>query len=112
MSMSTNAELARIFSEMAAVMELTGENVFKVGAYNNAARTISGLTTDLRELASEEKKLTAIAGIGKGIAGKIMEYCETGKVADHDELLKKIPPGVIEITRIPGVGPKTAKLLW
>jgi DNA polymerase (family 10) len=110
--MSTNAELARIFSEMAAVMELTGENVFKVGAYNNAARTIGGLTSDLRELACEKKKLTAIAGIGEGIATRIMEYCDTGKIADHDELVKKVPPGVLEITRIPGVGPKTAKLLW
>src|SRR5438552_8999934 len=102
--MSVNAELARIFSEMAAVMELTGANPFKVGAYNNAVRTIGGLTADLGELACEKKKLTAIAGIGDGIAAKIMEFCQTGKVHEHDELVQLVPPGVLHLTRIPGVG--------
>ena len=110
--MSTNSELARIFSEMAAVLEITGENVFRVNAYSNVARVIGDMTTDLRELATEKKKLTAIDGIGDGTAKKIMEFCETGRVKEHDELIAKVPPGVIQLTRLPGVGPKTAKMLW
>jgi DNA polymerase (family 10) len=110
--MSTNSELARIFSEMAAVLEITGENVFRVNAYKNSARIIGDLTSDLRELACEKKKLTAIEGIGEGTAKKIMEYCETGRVQEHDELVAKVPPGVLDLTRLPGVGPKTAKMLW
>jgi DNA polymerase (family X) len=109
---STNTELARIFSEMAAVLEITGENVFRVNAYKNSGRIIADLTTDLRELAHEKKQLTAIEGIGEGTAKKIMEYCETGHVKEHDELVAKVPPGVLDLTKLPGIGPKTAKMLW
>lgn len=110
--MSTNAELARIFSEMAAVLELTDANVFRVNAYSNVARIIKDLTADLGELASEKKKLTAIDGIGEGSAKKIMEFCQTGRVKEHDDLVATIPSGLLDLTKIPGVGPKTAKLLW
>ncbi|MCI0630500.1 MAG: DNA polymerase/3'-5' exonuclease PolX [Phycisphaerales bacterium] len=110
--MSTNAELARIFSEMAAVLELTDANVFRVNAYSNASRLIRDLTIDLGEVASDKKKLTAIQGIGQGLAAKIAEYCQTGRVKEHDELVATVPPGILDLTRIPGIGPKTAKLLW
>src|SRR5687767_12364345 len=110
--MSVNAELARIFSDMAAVLEITGENVFRVNAYNNVARVIRDSTSDLKELASDKKRLLAIDGIGDGTAKKIIEYCTTGSVKEHQELIAKVPPGVLDLTKLPGVGPKTAKMLW
>ena len=110
--MSVNGQLARIFSEMAAVLEIKGENVFRVNAYNNVARVISGMTADLRELACEKKNLIAIDGIGDGTAKKIMEFCQTGHVKEHEDLVAQVPSGILALMRIPGVGPKTAKLLW
>jgi DNA polymerase (family 10) len=110
--MSTNTELARIFAEMAEVLEITGENVFRVNAYKNVSRLIADMTTDICELAREKRQLTAIDGIGEGTAKRIMEYCETGRIKEHDELIATIPPGLLQVMNIPGVGPKTAKLLW
>jgi len=110
--MSTNAELAKIFSEMATALEISGAMVFKVNAHRNVARILDHLTTDVRTLADDKKKLTAIDGIGDGSAKKIIEYVNTGKIAEHDELLTQIPKGLLDVTNIPGIGPKTAKLMW
>jgi DNA polymerase (family X) len=110
--MPTNAEIARVFAEMAAVLEITGANVFRVNAYNNAARLIGDHTSALADLVPDKKALMAIEGIGDGLARKIIEFTQTGAVKEHADLIATIPPGLIEITRIPGVGPKTAKLLW
>jgi len=110
--MSINAELARLFSEMAAVMELTGANPFKTAAMNKAARQLKDLTFDIASIAADKKRLMEIDGIGEGMAGRIMEFKQTGRIREHDELIASIPPGLLQVTRIPGVGPKTAKLLW
>lgn len=110
--MSTNAELARIFEQMAKVLDLTGANVFRVNAHNKVARILESLTTDVAELADDPAKLTAIDGIGDGSAKKIIEYVKTGRVEEHDELVKQIPLGLLKVMEIPGLGPKTVKLLW
>lgn len=110
--MSTNAELARIFEQMAKVLDLTGANVFRVNAHNKVARILESLTTDVAELADDPAKLTAIDGIGDGSAKKIIEYVKTGRVKEHDELVKQIPLGLLKVMEIPGLGPKTVKLLW
>ena len=110
--MSTNAELAKIFNEMAAVLEITGANAFKVNAHTRVARLLKDMTTDIAELADEKKKLTALDGIGDGSAKKIMEYVETGTIAEHQELLDAIPKGLLDVMKIPGLGPKTVKLMW
>jgi DNA polymerase (family 10) len=109
--MSANAELARIFQEMAIVLELTGANPFRVNAHTRVARTLGDLKADVTDFADQEK-LTAIDGIGPGTAKKILEYLETGRVAEHDQLLEQIPGGLLEVLGVPGLGPKTVKLLW
>jgi DNA polymerase (family 10) len=110
--MSTNAELARIFEQMAKVLDLTGANVFRVNAHNKVARILESMTTDVAKLADDSAKLTAIDGIGDGSAKKIIEYVKTGRIKEHDDLIKQIPLGLLKVMEIPGLGPKTVKLLW
>ena len=110
--MSTNERLARIFEEMAALLELTGANPFRINAHARVARVLLELTVDVAELADDPAKLTDLEGIGKGSAKKIIEFVRTGGVHDHDELLETVPPGLIEVMTIPGLGPKTVRLLW
>ena len=105
-----NQQVARIFGEIAELLELQGENVFRIRAYRRAAQNIDGLAKDVASLTAEE--LAAIPGIGKDLAGKIGEYLETGRIAKHEELKKEIPAGVLELLRIPGVGPKKARLFY
>lgn len=109
--MAANAELSLIFQEMSAVLELTGANPFRVNAYARAAQVIGELAVDVAEVGGV-KELKAIEGIGEGTASKIIQYLETGKVKEHDDLLAKVPRGLLEVMAIPGVGPKTARLLW
>jgi len=110
--MSTNAELAKIFEQMSEVLELTEANPFRVNAHAKVARVLENLTTDVATLADDPKQLTAIDGIGKGSAEKIVEYVNTGKVSEHEELLDQVPVGLLAVMQIPGLGPKTVKLLW
>ncbi|MHC4415300.1 MAG: DNA polymerase/3'-5' exonuclease PolX [Planctomycetota bacterium] len=110
--MSVNAELSRIFGEMAAVLELTGANPFRVNAHLRVARVLKDLTVDVGPLADAADRLTAIEGIGEGSAKKIIEYVRTGRIGELDKLLATIPRGLLEVMEIPGLGPKTVKLLW
>ncbi len=104
-----NAQIARIFGEIADLLELKGENPFRVRAYRRAAMNVEGTPKELSSLGEEE--LTAIPGIGRDLAGKIRQYAETGRVDLHEELKREIPAGLLAILRVPGVGPKTAKML-
>lgn len=109
--MTNNVALARIFSEMAAALELLGANPFRVNAHQKVSRVLEGLSDDVGTMA-DMKSLTAIDGIGEGSAKKILEYLETGRVSEHDELMTEIPAGLLEVMNVPGLGPKTVKLLW
>ncbi|GJM19689.1 MAG: DNA polymerase/3'-5' exonuclease PolX [Phycisphaeraceae bacterium] len=110
--MSFNTSVAQVFERMAAMLELTGADKFRVNAHARAARSVGDHAGDLEPIAGDEKALTAIEGIGKGTAAKIAEFARTGTVAEHDELLAKVPPGLLEVLRVPGLGPKTVKLMW
>tara|TARA_R110000782_G_scaffold101029_10_gene187536 strand:+ start:21925 stop:23718 length:1794 start_codon:yes stop_codon:yes gene_type:complete len=110
--MSFNAKLASIFDRMAAMLELTGADRFRVNAHAKAARVIKDSTSDLEPIARDVKALTALDGIGKGTAAKIAEFAQTGTIAEHDELAAKVPSGVLDLLDIQGLGPKTVKLLW
>ncbi len=104
-----NRQIAQIFEDIADMLEIKGENVFRIRAYRRAAQNIDGLARDVATLAEEE--LDAIPGIGKDLTAKIREFLASGKVAKHEALKKEIPEGVLEMLRVPGLGPKTAKLL-
>jgi len=102
-----NREIARIFSDIAKLLELKGGNVFIIRAYQRAGQTIDGLDTDVALLSDEE--LAALPGIGRDLAAKVREYVATGRIAKYGELTKEIPAGVLELMRVPGIGPRKAK---
>ncbi len=105
-----NQQIAKIFNEIAELLELKGENVFRIRAYRRAAQNLDGLSKDVSTLTDED--LAAIPGIGKDLIGKIHEYLDKGVVAKHEELKKDIPAGVLDLLRIPGLGPKKAKQFY
>jgi DNA polymerase (family 10) len=108
-----NPGIAALFEEMADLLELDGALVFRVRAYRNAARVIRDAPTPLREMAAADpKQLTGLSGIGKDLASKIRETLETGDFADHKDLLRKFPPGLLDLLRLPGLGPKRVKQLY
>ncbi len=115
--MSANPHLVEIFNQMADALEILGANPFKVNAHHRTARVLKDLTEDVAALVAEDpatavKRLQEIPGIGKGSAERIAEYVATGQVAEHQELLQQIPPGLLAILEVPGVGPKTVKVMW
>jgi len=105
-----NPEIVARFTEIADYLEVKGENPFRVRAYRRAAQAIEGLAEDVSALAARNG-LQQVPGIGKDLASKITEYLSTGAIPYLEGLRAEIPPGVIELMRIHGVGPKTAKLL-
>ncbi|MCC6578977.1 MAG: DNA polymerase/3'-5' exonuclease PolX [Phycisphaeraceae bacterium] len=110
--LDTNAKLAVIFHQMAQVMEILGEDRFRINAYAKAVGVMESLTLDLAQVGPDAKKLTAIEGIGKGLADKIAQYLQTGTIREHRELLAQVPPGLPALLGISGLGPKTVALLW
>ncbi len=107
----TNAQIARIFAEIGDLLEILGENPYRIQAYRRAAQTIENLTQDIVDLA-EKGELEKIPGIGKSIAEKIKEILATGKLRQHEELKAKVPPGLLEMLQVPSLGPKKVKLFY
>jgi len=106
-----NAAIARALEDLADLQELSGIAVFKVRAFRGAARAIEGLGESIAELV-RTKKLVGIRGVGDGVARRITELLETGKIAEAEELRAKLPPGLLELMNLPGIGLKTAQLVW
>ncbi|HHP7235754.1 MAG TPA: DNA polymerase/3'-5' exonuclease PolX [Desulfobacterales bacterium] len=107
-----NDEIAQKFDRLADFLEIEGANPFRVRAYRNAARTISGLARSVSELIEEGTQLTALPGIGKELAEKIQEVARTGNLAKLTEIEQRIPPGLHQVLSIPGLGPKKVKILY
>jgi DNA polymerase (family X) len=105
-----NGEIAEAFEELASLYELDGAVVYRVVAYRNAAKAIREAGVSVAELA-KQGRADELAGVGKTIAEKIDALLETGSIPSADKLKQRIPPGLVEITRIPGLGPKRARLL-
>lgn len=107
----TNREIAEVFSSIGDMMDILGENRFKVLAYRRAAENIMSLGQDLRSF-WRAGTLQEIPGIGEAIAEKIDELLTTGRLEFYERLQEQVPAGVVSLLQIPDVGPKTVKLLW
>ncbi len=107
----TNAEVARVFAQVADLMEIGGEDSFRVNSYRRVARSIEDLTLELRDVAARGE-LDKLAGVGKASAAKIRELLETGKLALREQLLQSVPESLLGLLEIQGLGPKKAALLW
>jgi DNA polymerase (family 10) len=103
-------QVAEILTEIGTLLELKGENPFKTRAYANAARTIEGLSEPLTKIVAENR-LGEIKGVGEALTKKITELVTTGKLKYYEELKASIPPGLIEMLEIPGLGPKKIQAL-
>lgn len=107
----TNSEIAEIFYEIADMLEIKGENIYRILAYRRAADNIEHHVRDIADV-WREGKLEEIPGIGKAISTKIDEILRTGHLEFHDRLREEVPDGVLSLLSIPDVGPKTAWLLY
>jgi len=106
-----NAVLSGLFDQMADIMEILGEDRFRISTYRKVARIISDMPTDVETLLATSR-LAEIPGIGKSSLAKIEQFVKTGTITAHQELLKKIPPTLLELLTIPGMGPKGAKAVY
>lgn len=105
-----NQEIAEIFNDIADLLEIKGENPFRIRAYRRAALNIEGLTKDVAETLKGE--LIKIPGIGQDLAGKIEEYVRTGRLQFYEDLKKEVPEGLSLLLSVPSLGPKTAQLFF
>src|SRR5881275_3115042 len=107
-----NPDIARLFDEVADLLEIQDANPFRVRAYRNAARTIRDFPEPIADLVhSGGKDLTDIPGIGEDLAEKITDIVKTGELPLRKQLAAKLPAGLLDLLRIPGLGPKRVKLL-
>src|SRR6185437_3432547 len=105
--------IARRFYRLAGLMEIHGDDPFRLRSYRNAAEAIEVWPTPLKEIAAKEglAGLQEIPGVGKAIAGKVIDLLERGTFDAWERLVKETPETVLDLTEIPGIGPKTAALL-
>jgi len=106
-----NLEIAEVFREIAQILEIKGENPFRIRAYERAAQNIEGLTEDIEDFMQTDR-LQEIPGIGHDLSERIKELVKTGRIRLYEDLKKSIPAGVLSLLDIPSIGPKTAKLLY
>lgn len=105
----TNETVAALLREYAELLAITGGDQFRARNYEKAAKAIAGHPDDVSTM--NEAALTKIGGVGKSIAGKVAEFQRTGTFAVLQEIRTRIPPGVRDLTKVPGLGPKRALLL-
>ena len=108
-----NEEIARCFNRMGSLMEVRGEDSFRVRSYRMAAEAIETWPTEMKEIVSEQgvPGLLEIPGVGKALAGKIVELAQTGTFEAWEKLTAETPATVLDLLELPGVGPKTAAAL-
>ncbi|MGE5192207.1 MAG: DNA polymerase/3'-5' exonuclease PolX, partial [Deltaproteobacteria bacterium] len=108
-----NAEVVKIFEELADLLEIQNANPFRVRAYRNAARMLGDMPESLAEIVADpQRSLEDLPGIGNDLAGKIKTILSTGSLPQLEELRSQVPHGVVEMLRIPGLGPKKAAALF
>ena len=106
-----NSDMAELFEKTADILEIEGANPFRVRAYRNAARVVGTWPSDLASQVKRGERLPKMPGIGKDLAGKIEEIARSGHLKLFDELKREVPVAVIELLRLPGLGPKRVRLL-
>jgi len=108
-----NEAIAKRFHQLAALMEIRGDDPFRLRSYRNAAEAIEVWPTPLQEIVEKEgvAGLQTIPGVGKAIAGKVVDLLEHGSFDAWDRLVAETPETVLELTELPGIGPKTAAVL-
>ena len=107
----SNRDVAEILASVADILQILEANRFRINAFQNAAEAVRTLGQDVNSLRAQGQ-LQTIAGVGKGIAAAIEELLTTGQVAEFEELYAQVPDGVVQMVRVPDVGPKTARRLW
>jgi DNA polymerase (family 10) len=111
MSDLSNGEVATLFATVADMLEIKGENIHRILAYRRAAESIAALPRALRAV-YDEGTLTDLPNIGATLAEKIEELLTTGRLEFYDRLAAEIPPGVVDMIKVPGLGPKRAAVFW
>ena len=107
-----NRTIAQLLSETADLLEISAEDPFRIRSYRRAADAVESSTVQLSEIAGDLKKLLEIPGIGKGMAANIQEMQSTGSLTLREELLAQYRPTMLDLLKLPGMGPKTVALLW
>ena len=107
-----NKAIAGLLYETADLLEIDGQDSFRVRSYRNAAEAIEALPQQVADLVQEPKKLLEIQGIGKGMQANLLQLFKEGRIEAHTELLKKYRPSMLELLKIQGLGPKTIALIW
>src|ERR1700689_2412398 len=107
-----NPTMARLLAETADLLEIAGGDSFRIRSYRRAAEAAEQPTVDLTAAAPDTGRLLEIPGIGKGMAANLQAIAETGTLPLREELLAKYGAGLLELLKLPGMGPKTVALLW
>jgi DNA polymerase (family X) len=107
-----NKSIAGILYETADLLEVDGQDSFRIRSYRNAAEAIEGFPQQITDLIEDPKQVLAIPGIGKGMLTNLNEMLHEGKLSLHAEMLKKYRPSMLELLKVQGLGPKTVALIW
>ena len=109
---TANQQLAALFVQMADILEILESDRFRVNAFRKTSRVLDDMAEDVADIGPDISSLMQIDGMGKGAAQRIAEFLETGKIADHTQLMDQIPDGLLGLSNISGLGPKTISLFW
>ncbi len=109
---TANQQLAALFAQMADILEILESDRFRVNAFRKTSRVLDDMAEDVAGIGPDISSLVQIDGVGKGAAQRIAEFLETGKIADHTQLMDQIPDGLLGLLNISGLGPKTISLFW
>ncbi len=107
-----NKAIAGVLYETADLLEIDGQDSFRIRSYRNAAQAIEAMSQQVVDLIQEPKKLLEVPGIGKGMLTNMQQLLRDGSLDVHSELLKKYRPSMLELLKVQGLGPKTIALIW